>query len=93
MFTRTPWGPNSSARDLPSAIWEDFEGFGGKVAAGAGAEHAAFLQQIPRAFDTTTGRISEPDEVAALMAFPLSDVAGNITGADHVIDGGTIKTL
>ncbi|WP_433438908.1 oxidoreductase [Nonomuraea sp. CA-141351] len=76
-----------------TAIWEDPDGFGGKVAALAGAEHAAFLEQIPAAFSITTGRITEPKEVAALIAFLLSDVAGNITGADHVIDGGTVKTL
>ncbi|MFI0979701.1 oxidoreductase [Streptomyces sp. NPDC021093] len=76
-----------------TAIWEDPEGFGGKVAARAGAEHAAFLQQIPAAFQITGGRITEPQEVASLIAFLLSDVAGNIIGADYVIDGGTIKTL
>ncbi|MGH4031725.1 oxidoreductase [Actinomycetota bacterium Odt1-20B] len=76
-----------------TAIWEDPEGFGGKVAAGAGAEHGAFLRQIPEAFGITSGRITEPDEVAALITFLLSDVAANIVGADHVIDGGTVKTL
>ncbi|KAB8197105.1 SDR family oxidoreductase [Nonomuraea phyllanthi] len=76
-----------------TAIWEDPDGFGGKVAAAAGAEHAAFLEAIPGAFGITSGRITEPREVAALIAFLLSDVAGNITGADHIIDGGTVKTL
>ncbi|MEU3372646.1 oxidoreductase [Streptomyces sp. NPDC006660] len=76
-----------------TAIWEDPDGFGGRVAAGAGAEHAAFLQRLPEAFGITTGRITEPQEVAALITFLLSDVAGNILGADYVIDGGTIKTL
>lgn len=76
-----------------TAIWEDPDGFGGKVAAAAGAEHAAFLEAIPEAFGITSGRITEPREVAALIAFLLSDVAGNITGADHIIDGGTVKAL
>ncbi|KPI20471.1 3-oxoacyl-(acyl-carrier-protein) reductase [Actinobacteria bacterium OK074] len=76
-----------------TSLWEDPDGFGGKVAAGAGAEHGAFLRQIPEAFDITTGRITEPREVAALIVFLLSDVAGNISGADYVIDGGTVKTL
>ena len=73
--------------------WEDPEGFGAKVAAAFGAEHAAFLKQIPEAFGMTTGRITEPEEVASLIAFLLSDVAGNITGADYVIDGGTLKVV
>ncbi|MCK7623357.1 oxidoreductase [Streptomyces sp. RS10V-4] len=76
-----------------TALWEDPDGFGGKVAALAGAEHAAFLERLPEAFGITTGRITEPREVAALITFLLSDVAANITGADHVIDGGTVKTL
>jgi NAD(P)-dependent dehydrogenase (short-subunit alcohol dehydrogenase family) len=37
--------------------------------------------------------MSEPREVAALIAFLASDVASNITGADYIIDGGTIKTI
>lgn len=29
----------------------------------------------------------------AVIAFRLSDAAGNITGADYGIDGGTIKAV
>ncbi|AEW93691.1 MULTISPECIES: oxidoreductase [Streptomycetaceae] len=76
-----------------TSIWEDPDGFGGKVAAAANTDHSTFLHHLPAAFDITTGRITEPREVAALIAFLLSDVAGNITGADYVIDGGTVKTL
>ncbi|MFC4055147.1 oxidoreductase [Actinomadura syzygii] len=76
-----------------TSIWEDPEGFGAKVAAANGAEHGAFLKQIPAAFNITTGRVTEAEEVASLIAFLLSDVAGNITGVDYVIDGGTVKSL
>ncbi|MQY06720.1 oxidoreductase [Actinomadura macrotermitis] len=75
-----------------TAIWEAADGFGGRLAEANGVPHAEFLQHVPAAMGMTSGRIAEPEEVAGLIAFLLSDAAGSILGADHLIDGGIVKT-
>lgn len=39
-----------------------------------------------------TGRLSTPEEVAALVVFLASSRTANVTGSNFVIDGGLIKT-
>lgn len=75
-----------------TSLWRDPEGFGGKVAASNGLRHKDFLAAIPEQAGISTGRMTEPDEVAALITFLASEAAANIVGADVVIDGGMIKT-
>lgn len=41
----------------------------------------------------STGRFTQPSEVADLALVLASNRAGNVTGADFLIDGGLIKTL
>jgi NAD(P)-dependent dehydrogenase (short-subunit alcohol dehydrogenase family) len=42
---------------------------------------------------TATGRFTTPEEVADLVVMLCGERAGNVTGADFVIDGGLIQTL
>jgi NAD(P)-dependent dehydrogenase (short-subunit alcohol dehydrogenase family) len=42
---------------------------------------------------TPTGRFTRPSEVAQLVLLLASETAGNITGADILIDGGMMNTL
>ena len=75
-----------------TAVWEAPGGLGAQLAAAARTGHAEFLAQVPAMMGMTTGRFTEPDEVAELIAFVASPRAASITGADFVIDGGLVKT-
>ncbi|MHB8498143.1 MAG: SDR family oxidoreductase [Acidimicrobiales bacterium] len=75
-----------------TSLWRDPAGFGGRVAAANGLGHREFLAAIPEQAATSSGRMTEPEEMAALITFLASEAAANIIGADIVIDGGTIKT-
>jgi NAD(P)-dependent dehydrogenase (short-subunit alcohol dehydrogenase family) len=76
-----------------TTVYQDPDGPLRKMAASSGASLADFVDQIVQAQRITTGRMSEAEEVAALIAFLLSDVAANNTRAEYVIDGGMIKTM
>jgi NAD(P)-dependent dehydrogenase (short-subunit alcohol dehydrogenase family) len=80
-----------SPAPVHTAIWDDPDGFGGKMAHAAGLELDEFLDRLPDLVGSVTGRMIEPAEVAALITFLASPHAANITGADYLIDGGSVK--
>lgn len=75
-----------------TALWEAPEGYGAELASSMGLRHDQFLVGLPDAAGMLTGRMVEPAEVGALIAYLASPLAASTVGADHVIDGGAIKT-
>ncbi|MGH8938666.1 MAG: SDR family oxidoreductase [Actinomycetes bacterium] len=75
-------------------LWTGPGGFAHTMADQAGTTAADVMDRlVPQAMAVTTGRVNEPEEVAQLVAFLVSELAGNITGADYVIDGGMFKSV
>ena len=64
-----------------------------RIAKDAGTDYEGGKQIIMESLGgIPIGRPSKPKEVANLIAFLASDRAATITGAEYVIDGGTVPT-
>ena len=64
-----------------------------RIARDAGTDRAGGREIVMKSLGgIPIGRPCTPEEVANLIAFLASDRAASITGADYVIDGGTIPT-
>ncbi len=75
-------------------MWTGTGGFAHGIAAQAQTTVADVMDRVlPAQMAISTGRISEPEEIAALVAFLASDRAANITGSDYLVDGGMVKTV
>jgi NAD(P)-dependent dehydrogenase (short-subunit alcohol dehydrogenase family) len=76
---------------VSTALWLGHGGVADTVANAHGPGAGDIASRA--ASDAVLGRFTEPQEVADLVVFLASDLAVNITGSDHIIDGGLIQTL
>jgi NAD(P)-dependent dehydrogenase (short-subunit alcohol dehydrogenase family) len=78
--------PGPVATDL----WLGQDGVAATIARAQGIDPATVASSA--AADSVTGRFTQPDQIADLVLLLASDRAGNVTGADFVIDGGLVTT-
>jgi NAD(P)-dependent dehydrogenase (short-subunit alcohol dehydrogenase family) len=76
---------------VETALWLGDDGVAATVARAGHGDAAAVAKEAASA--AVTGRFTRPEEVADLVALLASGRAGNVTGADVVIDGGMVTTL
>jgi NAD(P)-dependent dehydrogenase (short-subunit alcohol dehydrogenase family) len=79
--------PGPVATDL----WLGEHGMAQSVGAAKGRKPEEVAKSA--AGDSVTDRFTEPQEVADLVVMLASDRVGNVTGADHIIDGGLTTSL
>jgi NAD(P)-dependent dehydrogenase (short-subunit alcohol dehydrogenase family) len=79
---------------VSTPLWLGEHGVAATVAESLGVSFdEAKRQIIEGAGGFSTGRFTEPEEVADLVLLLASERAGNVTGADFLIDGGLTKEL
>jgi NAD(P)-dependent dehydrogenase (short-subunit alcohol dehydrogenase family) len=76
-----------------TSVWTEPGSTGDLLANRAGISREEFLDALPATIGMSTGHITEPAEIAALVVFLASGRAPNINGSDLVIDGGMRKEL
>lgn len=65
-----------------------------RMAQNSGTDYNGARQELMDALGgIPLGRPARPEEIAELVAFLVSDRASYITGSEHIIDGGIIKTI
>src|SRR6266481_3269809 len=65
-----------------------------ELAAKSGTDYEGARQGLMKSLGgIPIGRPAKPKEVADLVAFVASPLAGSITGTEYVIDGGTVPTV
>jgi NAD(P)-dependent dehydrogenase (short-subunit alcohol dehydrogenase family) len=76
-----------------TALWLGDGGVADTAAAATGVDRDTARDNVLASIGgLATGRLTTPEEVAALVVFLASDQSANTTGSNFVLDGGLIKT-
>jgi len=74
-------------------LWESDGGLADTLGQAFGVDRGVLMSQVPEMNNMTIKRMIEPDEIAALVVFLVSDRAAMVIGADYIIDGGVLKAV
>lgn len=93
----TPRGVRSnivSPGPTRTALYDAPGGFGDQAAAALGMDKEAAIHYVVTELrPLLTGRIGTADEVARVVAYLVSPLSGQVTGADWAIDGGALRQI
>jgi NAD(P)-dependent dehydrogenase (short-subunit alcohol dehydrogenase family) len=76
---------------VETPLWQGEGGVAATVGERLGVDPAEVARNAAAAM--VTGRFTRPSEVADLVLFLASPRSGNMTGSDHLIDGGMLDSL
>jgi NAD(P)-dependent dehydrogenase (short-subunit alcohol dehydrogenase family) len=75
-------------------LYERPGGFGDQIAEALGTDRETAIDRVLTTLrPLLTGRIGQPDDVARVIAYLVSPVSSQVTGAEWVVDGGALPQI